>query len=77
MDMRKLVGRNFEKLRKAKGFTQERFAEASAAEVLAWAGEIFGPGLVVASSAYSFLDFGAELDESLRDPNLLSRRAAE
>ena len=27
--MRKLVGRNFEKLRKAKGFTQERFAEAS------------------------------------------------
>ena len=29
MDMRKLVGRNFEKLRKAKGFTQERFAEAS------------------------------------------------
>ena len=29
MDMRKLVGRNFGKLRKAKGFTQERFAEAS------------------------------------------------
>lgn len=29
MDMRKLVGRNFERLRKEKGFTQERFAEAS------------------------------------------------
>lgn len=29
---------------------QQRFAEASAAEVLAWAGETFGPGLVVASS---------------------------
>lgn len=29
MDMRKLVGRNFAKLRQAKGFTQERFAEAS------------------------------------------------
>lgn len=29
---------------------QQRFAEASAAEVLAWAGEVFGPGLVVASS---------------------------
>ena len=29
MDMRKLVGRNFEKLRKAKRFTQERFAEVS------------------------------------------------
>ena len=29
MDMRKLVGRNFGKLRKAKGFTQERFSEAS------------------------------------------------
>lgn len=29
MDMRRLVGRNFEKLRKAKGFTQERFAEVS------------------------------------------------
>ena len=27
--MRKLVGRNFGKLRKAKGFTQERFTEAS------------------------------------------------
>ena len=27
--MRKLVGRNFGKLRKAKGFTQERFSEAS------------------------------------------------
>jgi transcriptional regulator with XRE-family HTH domain len=29
MDMRKLVGRNFERLRREKGFTQERFAEAS------------------------------------------------
>jgi transcriptional regulator with XRE-family HTH domain len=29
MDMRKLVGRNFGKLRKAKRFTRERFAEAS------------------------------------------------
>lgn len=29
MDMRKLVGRNFARLRRAKGFTQERFAEAS------------------------------------------------
>ncbi|MGO3934217.1 helix-turn-helix domain-containing protein [Rhodopseudomonas pseudopalustris] len=29
MDMRRLVGRNFERLRKEKGFTQERFAEAS------------------------------------------------
>jgi len=29
MDMRKLVGRNFAKLRLAKGFTQERFAEVS------------------------------------------------
>ena len=29
MDMRKLVGRNFEKLRRAKGFTQEGFAEVS------------------------------------------------
>jgi transcriptional regulator with XRE-family HTH domain len=29
MDMRKLVGRNFERLRKEKGFTQERFAEVS------------------------------------------------
>jgi transcriptional regulator with XRE-family HTH domain len=29
MDMRKLVGRNFGKLRKAKGFTQERFSDAS------------------------------------------------
>ena len=29
MDMRKLVGRNFERLRKQKGFTQEKFAEAS------------------------------------------------
>jgi transcriptional regulator with XRE-family HTH domain len=27
--MRKLVGRNFGKIRKEKGFTQERFAEAS------------------------------------------------
>ena len=27
--MRKLVGRNFGKLRKAKGFTQERFSDAS------------------------------------------------
>ncbi|TYO63379.1 helix-turn-helix transcriptional regulator [Bradyrhizobium hipponense] len=29
MDMRKLVGRNFAKLRKQKGFTQEKFSEAS------------------------------------------------
>ena len=29
MDMRKLVGRNFGRLRKQKGFTQETFAEAS------------------------------------------------
>ena len=29
MDMRKLVGRNFERLRREKGFTQERFSEAS------------------------------------------------
>jgi transcriptional regulator with XRE-family HTH domain len=29
MDMRKLVGRNFARLRRAKGFTQEGFAEAS------------------------------------------------
>jgi transcriptional regulator with XRE-family HTH domain len=29
MDMRKLVGRNFERLRKEKGFTQEKFAEIS------------------------------------------------
>jgi transcriptional regulator with XRE-family HTH domain len=29
MDMRKLVGRNFARLRKEKGFTQERFAEVS------------------------------------------------
>jgi transcriptional regulator with XRE-family HTH domain len=29
MDMRKLVGRNFARLRLAKGFTQERFAEFS------------------------------------------------
>ena len=29
MDMRKLVGRNFGRFRKAKGFTQESFAEAS------------------------------------------------
>ena len=29
MDMRKLVGRNFERLRKQKSFTQEKFAEAS------------------------------------------------
>jgi transcriptional regulator with XRE-family HTH domain len=29
MDMRKLVGRNFARLRLAKGFTQERFAEVS------------------------------------------------
>ena len=27
MDMRKLVGRNFEKIRKEKGLTQERIAE--------------------------------------------------
>jgi transcriptional regulator with XRE-family HTH domain len=29
MDMRRLVGRNFARLRQTKGFTQERFAEAS------------------------------------------------
>jgi transcriptional regulator with XRE-family HTH domain len=29
MDMRKLVGRNFGRLRKEKGFTQEHFAEIS------------------------------------------------
>ena len=29
MDMRKLVGRNFETIRKEKGFTQERIAEIS------------------------------------------------
>uniref|UniRef100_Q07JC1 Transcriptional regulator, XRE family n=1 Tax=Rhodopseudomonas palustris (strain BisA53) TaxID=316055 RepID=Q07JC1_RHOP5 len=29
MDMRKLVGRNFARLRKEKDFTQERFAEVS------------------------------------------------
>lgn len=29
MDMRRLVGLNFARLRKDKGFTQERFAEAS------------------------------------------------
>ena len=29
MDMRKLVGRNFGRLRLANGFTQERFAELS------------------------------------------------
>ena len=29
MDMRKLVGRNFGRFRKAKGFTQESFAEVS------------------------------------------------
>ena len=29
MDMRKLVGRNFERLRREKGFTQEKFAEIS------------------------------------------------
>jgi transcriptional regulator with XRE-family HTH domain len=29
MDMRKLVDRNFGRIRKEKGFTQERFAEAS------------------------------------------------
>jgi transcriptional regulator with XRE-family HTH domain len=29
MDMRKLVGRNFGRLRKQKGFTQEKFAETS------------------------------------------------
>jgi transcriptional regulator with XRE-family HTH domain len=29
MDMRKLVGRNFGRLRKGKGFTQEQFAEIS------------------------------------------------
>jgi transcriptional regulator with XRE-family HTH domain len=29
MDMRKLVGRNLARLRREKGFTQERFAEVS------------------------------------------------
>ena len=29
MDMRRLVGLNFTRLRKEKGFTQERFAETS------------------------------------------------
>ena len=29
MDMRKLVGRNFARFRRAKGFTQESFAETS------------------------------------------------
>jgi transcriptional regulator with XRE-family HTH domain len=29
MDMRKLIGRNFGKLRREKGFTQEQFAEIS------------------------------------------------
>ena len=29
MDMRKLVGRNFGRFRRAKGFTQESFAEVS------------------------------------------------
>jgi transcriptional regulator with XRE-family HTH domain len=29
MDMRRLVGRNFAKLRRQKGFTQERFAEVA------------------------------------------------
>jgi len=29
MDMRRLVGRNFTRIRKEKGFTQERFAEVS------------------------------------------------
>lgn len=29
MDMRRLVGRNFARLRREKGFTQERFAEVS------------------------------------------------
>ncbi|AMK23495.1 XRE family transcriptional regulator [Sphingobium sp. TKS] len=29
MDMRRLVGLNFAKLRKERGFTQERFAETS------------------------------------------------
>jgi transcriptional regulator with XRE-family HTH domain len=29
MDMRRLVGRNFAKLRQQKGFTQERFAEVA------------------------------------------------
>ena len=29
MDMRKLVGRNFARLRREKGFTQEHFAEVS------------------------------------------------
>jgi transcriptional regulator with XRE-family HTH domain len=29
MDMRKLVGRNFARFRRAKGFTQESFADAS------------------------------------------------
>jgi len=31
MDMRRLVGRNFGKLRREKGFTQEQFAEIGAA----------------------------------------------
>jgi len=29
MDMRRLVGRNFARLRRQKGFTQESFAEAA------------------------------------------------
>ena len=29
MDMRRLVGRNFARLRREKGFTQERFAEVA------------------------------------------------
>jgi len=29
MDMRRLVGRNFARMRREKGFTQERFAEVS------------------------------------------------
>jgi transcriptional regulator with XRE-family HTH domain len=32
MDMRKLVGRNFARLRLAKGFTRERFAEVERGE---------------------------------------------
>jgi phosphoadenosine phosphosulfate reductase len=39
-----------EALRALADEAQERFADASAAEVLAWAGGVFGAGLVVASS---------------------------
>ena len=39
MDMRKLVGRNFGRLRREKGFTQEQFAEMSVlhATICQWA----------------------------------------